>query len=278
MPRAEIPPHRYTAAFADRIETGLAGPLGARRDVPDAQPGRRPQPGFRRGGRPAQAVRARHVPYPSGVGPARRPPARLHRHRRLRPLPADERPQRGPHDGLRRVRPARRAVRRADRPAPADHHRGQHRHDASPVAPPGDGLRPSPVDRDHRRGLLPLDAVDLPADLQLLVRRRRGPGPPDRRPDRRARRRGPRAGRGHQPVRPPVGRAIGDRTAGGRRQPPAGLRQRGAGQLVPGPGHRARQRGGHGRRPQRPGQLPGVQAPAEAVDDADHRVRGPADR
>ena len=30
-------------------------------------------------------------PYPSGDGPARRPPARLHRHRRVRPLPAHER-------------------------------------------------------------------------------------------------------------------------------------------------------------------------------------------
>ena len=33
---------------------------------------------------------------------------------------------------------------------------------------------------DDRRRLLPVDAVDLPADLQLLVRRRSRSGPPDR--------------------------------------------------------------------------------------------------
>ena len=48
---------------------------------------------------------------------------------------------------------------------------------------------------DHRRRLLPLDAVDLPADLRRLVRRRAGPGPPDRRAARgaRGRHRSPRA-------------------------------------------------------------------------------------
>ena len=38
--------------------------------------------------------------------------------------------QRAARDGLRRVRPAGRAVRGADRQAPADDHRGQHRHHA----------------------------------------------------------------------------------------------------------------------------------------------------
>ncbi len=123
-----------------------------------------------------------------------------------------------------------------------------------------------------------MDPVDLPADLQLLVRHRRRPGPAHRRPGGRARRRRPRAGRGHEPVRAAVGRAVGDRAAGGGRQPPPGLRPRGAGQLVPRPGHGAGQRGGHRRRAQRARQLPGVQAAAEAVDDAHHRVRRPADR
>ena len=36
--------------------------------------------------------------------------------------------------------------------------------------------RPAPHRRHHRPGALPLDPVDLPADLQLLVRRRRGRG------------------------------------------------------------------------------------------------------
>ena len=60
-----------------------------------------------------QDVRAGHVPVPVGRGPARRPPAGLHRHRRVRPVPPDERPQRAAHHGFRRVRPAGRAVRRA---------------------------------------------------------------------------------------------------------------------------------------------------------------------
>ena len=85
-------------------------------------------------------------------------------------------------------------------------------------------------------------------------------------------------GEGTNPHRSSVGRALGHRAARGDRQPPAGLRPRGAGQLVPRPRHRAGQRGGHGRRAQRARQLPGVQAPAEAVDDADHRVRGSAAR
>ena len=46
----------------------------------------------------------------------------------------------------------------------------------------------------------------------------------------------------------------------------------------PGPGHGAVQRGGHPRRSQRDRQLPGVPARPAAVDDADHRLRRPADR
>ena len=57
-------------------------------------------------------------PYPSGTGLHVGHPLGLHRHRRLQPLPAHDRAQRAVHDGLRRVRPAGRAVRRADRPAP----------------------------------------------------------------------------------------------------------------------------------------------------------------
>ena len=72
-------------------------------------------------------------PYPSGDGPARRPPARLHRHRRLRAVQAHDRPQRAAHDGVRRVRAAGRAVRRADRPAPAGHDRAEHRQHAPPA-------------------------------------------------------------------------------------------------------------------------------------------------
>jgi len=58
----------------------------------------------------------------------------------------------------------------------------------------------------------------------------------------------------------------------------AGLHRRGDGQLVPGPGHGARQRGGHRRGAQRRRQLPGVPATAAAVAAADHRVRRAAGR
>ena len=50
----------------------------------------------------------------------------------------------------------------------------------APAAPPGPGTRPAPFLRDDRPGLLPVDPVDLPADLQLLVRHRGGEGPADR--------------------------------------------------------------------------------------------------
>ena len=70
--------------------------------------------------------------------------------------------------------------------------------------------RPAPLGRDHRRRLLPLDAVDLPADLRLLVRRRARPGPADHRARGRVRVAGPR--------RPPTGgrgrpRRVPSRTA-----------------------------------------------------------------
>ena len=98
------------------------------------------------------------------------------------------------------------------------------------------------------------------------------PGPADR-----------RAGRGvPQRQRAPTPDDIpfddlGDRRAArAHRRVPARVRRRSAGQLVPGPGHGARQRRGHRRRPQRSRQLPRVPPAAEAVDAAHHRVRRPA--
>ncbi len=133
--------------------------------------------------------------------------------------------------------------------------------------------------RHHRRRLLPLDAVDLPADLQLLVRRRRRPGPPDRRAAGRARGGHPRAReRRATPTALawPTSTRVEQRAA--RRLVPPRVPRRGAGELVPRARHRARQRGGHRRRPQRARQLPGLPASAEAVDAAHHRVRRPAAR
>ena len=148
----------------------------------------------------------------------------------------------------------------------------------------GPGPRRPAHDRDDRPRLLPLDAVDLPADLQLLVRRRRAcartaaRAGPARSPSssqqfesgRRARC-PPRRARLGRPERRPSGARHPRRAA-------AGLHLRGAGELVPGPGHGAVQRGGHQRRPLRARQLPGVQAQPAPVDDADHRVRRPAGR
>ena len=87
----------------------------------------------------------------------------------------------------------------ADRHPPPRQHRGEHRQHAPPAAPPRPGPRPPPQRRHHRRGLLPLDAVDLPADLQRLVRRRGRPGPPHRRAGGRVRA-GARADAGRAPV------------------------------------------------------------------------------
>ena len=49
---------------------------------------------------------------------------------------------------------------------PGDHHPAQHRQHAAPAAAAGPRPRPAARVRDHRRCLLQVDAVDLPADLQ----------------------------------------------------------------------------------------------------------------
>ena len=278
--KEDIPPYRYTAALAQEIELRWQDWWDAPPHVLHAQPGR--PAGRPRAGRRArrEAVRARHVPLPVGYRPARRPPAGLHRHRRVRPLQAHDRAQRAAHDGLRRVRPARRAVRRRDRPAPArsrpsrtsTNYRRQ--------------LRRLGLAHDPRRSISTTDPeyyrwtqwifsqifnawYDLDADtdgggagahpiaeLIAAVRVRLAP----------------------HPGRACVVAADADEQRRRHRRLPPGVRQRGAGQLVPGTGHGRRQRGGHRRRPHRPRQLPGLQAQHAPVDDADHRLRRPPDR
>ncbi len=93
------------------------------------------------------------------------------------------------------------------------------------------------VDNDGSR-VLPLDAVDLPAALRLLVRRGRRPCPPDRRAD--------PAARGRPGRR--VGRALAARAARARRRQPARVPRRGGSQLVPGARNGPGERGGHRRR------------------------------
>ena len=168
------PEHRYDAALAQEIETSWqdrweadgtfhtpnpAGPLG------DADLVER---------RGEKLFVQDMFPYPSGRGPPRRPPAGFHRDRCLLQVQADDRPQRALHDGLRRVRSARRAVRRADRHAPGDHDRRQHRQHAPPAQAPRTEPRHPSIDFHDRPVVLPMDAVDLQPDLQRLVRRRPG--------------------------------------------------------------------------------------------------------
>ena len=175
--------YRYTAELAGRIELAWQRRWAERRHVPHPQPRRRAVGRLRAGAGTSEALRAGHVPVPERGRAARRPPARLHRHRRVRPVPAHDRLQRAAPDGLRRVRSAGRAVRGADRPAPAGHHRGEHRQHAPPAA------RGSASATTARRGvattdvaLLPLDAVDLPADLQLPGTTEAEPSGPARSP------------------------------------------------------------------------------------------------
>ena len=65
------------------------------------------------------------------------------------------------------------------------------------AAPAGAGPRRAPLGRDHGRRLLPLDPVDLPADLRVVLRRGAAPRPADRGAGG-----GVRRGR---PARPPTG-------------------------------------------------------------------------
>ena len=265
----DIPKHRYDARLANEIEAkwqdrwetehtfwapNPTGPADAR--APSASP-------------TATAVRARHVPVPERRGPPRRPPARLHRHRRLRALQADDRPQRAARDGLRRVRPAGRAVRGADRAAPACHHRGERREHAPPAARARARSRPAPQRRDHRPRVLPLDAVDLPAALRLLVRRGRRPRPSDRRAHRRS----------SKPIPSTAGPTLDER---GRRELVDSYRlaylDEAPVNWCPALGTVLANEEVTRRRPQRARQPPRLPPPAEAVDAAHHRVRRPAAR
>ena len=87
---ARRPAFRYDAALANEIEAKWQDRWEAEHTFWAPNPTGALSRGVRRGRGPPQALRARHVPVPERRRPPRRPPARLHRHRRLRPLQAHD--------------------------------------------------------------------------------------------------------------------------------------------------------------------------------------------
>ena len=268
----DAPPHRYDAALAAEIEARWQARWDAEHTFEAPNPAGPLADPERVGGRPKLFL-LDMFPYPSGAG--------LHvghplgyigtdvfgRYRRMKGfnvlhtlgydafgLPAEQYAiETGTHPQVR-----------------TEQNIVTYRRAAPPARP---GARPQAFGLDHRRVLLPLDPVDLPADLRVLVRPRPGSGPPHRRAAR-----GTRGGHACHARWPPLGRAHSGRAAQADRRPPAGLHRRGARQLVPRPGNRPGQRGGHRRRAQRPRQLPGLSPEHAPVDDADHGLRRPPHR
>ena len=227
---------------------------------------------------PAEEVRAGHVPVPVGHRAARRPPAGLHRHRRLRPLQADDR-----HNVLH-------ALGYDAFGLPAEQYAvqtGQHPRITTEanIATMRAQLRRLGLAHDRRRSVATTDPEFYRWTQWIFLQIFNGWYDEEAGRARPIAELAPLLASGARPVptgvpgvgrRRPVGRP-GRRGAAPRgRRAPAGLPVELAGQLVPRPGHRAGQRGGHRRGSQRPRQLPGVQARPAAVDDADHRVRAPA--
>ena len=130
----------------------------------------------------AQNVRAGHVPLPVRRGAARGAPGGLHRHRHRLPLRADDAattsctrwattrsacpPSSTPSStACTRARPPRKNIANIERQ----------------IRMFGFSYDWSRARGHHRRGVLPLDAVDLPADVQQLVRSGGRRRPADRR-------------------------------------------------------------------------------------------------
>ena len=150
---ADVPRHRYTADLAGRIERTWQDNWQAwgTFNVPNPVGSLAPADGS---AVPSDKVFILDMfPYPaaractSATRWATSPPT-------LCPVLPHDRLQRAAHDGLRRVRPPRRAVRGADRHTPADHHRSQHRQHPAPAAPARPRPRraqPSTTDVDYYR-------------------------------------------------------------------------------------------------------------------------------
>ena len=149
----DAPKFRYTGALAQEIELRWQDRWDADGTFETPNPaGPLADPGQDR--RPAEeAVRARHVPVPVAA-PACTSAIRsgfigtdiYTRFKRMTGHNVHV------HDGLRRLRPARRAVRRADRPAPGDHHQRQRRQLPPAAAPARAQPRPAAQRQHHRPG------------------------------------------------------------------------------------------------------------------------------
>ncbi|GFI53948.1 hypothetical protein IMSAGC022_00552 [Alistipes sp.] len=125
----------------------------------------------RRGRRVApQVLCSGHVSLSVGCGAACRSSARLYRIRHLFALQTTVGLQRAAPYGLRRIRPAGRAVCHTDRPAPRPDHRAEH--SPLPRAARQDRfqLRLAPRGAHVRSRVLPLDAVGLCRDVRPLLR------------------------------------------------------------------------------------------------------------
>ena len=149
-------------------------------------------------------------------------------------------------DSQRRLRRPedRRPLHRRLGPDRALHERGRSAGAARRATAAGRQLkRIAIVKADTRR--LPHFEVDLPADLQCLVRPDRGSRSAHCGADRRL-----RVGSARDPGRPRLGQARSGRASRGRRLVPPRVPRRGSGELVSGAGHSAGQRRGDQRRSQ----------------------------
>ena len=147
----------------------MAEKVGRRKDLPRD-----------RGQRQTEVLRAQHVPLPLGGGTARRPPARLHSLRHIRALQAPEGLQRAQPHGLRRLRPAGRAVRHTDWTAPGKDNKGKHSTVHRPTEQNRLLVRLGQKNKHVRPKVLPLDAVGVHQDVQLILRQRAAEGQADR--------------------------------------------------------------------------------------------------
>jgi hypothetical protein len=120
-----------------------------------------------RPGSPEAALLQPHdVPLPLGRGAARGEHVRLHRQRRVWPLPAAAGVRRLRADRLRRLRHPQRELRDQGGPAPRRAHPEEHRQLPPPAGADRRDVRLAPRPEHHRPGVLQVDPVDLPAAVQ----------------------------------------------------------------------------------------------------------------